>query len=182
MSFQLRTGRSAGAISFPFEDLPITREGGERRAFGIATIAFDGAGGYWPTAIILDSSTFRGTSKALTDGSPLWREIIRRLEQHHSDAIAERINTALGEHGLHMALFGEHLPPVAVRRSVPPYVSPAARNAQLMLDRAALCTECATIALAGAALLLCMTIAEQQHEQHGWSPVLAASLISGDGH
>lgn len=181
MSFQPRAGRSAGAISYTFEGLPITRESGERRGFGVATIAFDGAGGYWPTSIALESSTFGVAPKILSDGSPLWREVTRRLEQYHSDAIAERINTALDAHGLHMALFGEHLPPATVRRSAPPYVSPAARRATVMLDRAAVCVDYATLAFAGALVLFCALQAEARHEGGAPASATAASLVAENG-
>ncbi|WP_131193699.1 hypothetical protein [Lichenihabitans psoromatis] len=153
---------SSGRLTFPFEDLYVTFAEGDtashRPVYGHVVIDYDGRGGWWPEAITLHARDYvdRRTTYRLTHGSKVWLEIIRRLETHRGEAIAAAINDALGGDGMHMVLFGEHLPPETMRRAAPPHIDVRTRAVHgfgYVRDTAAATTRLALDAAASAAFV-----------------------------
>ncbi|WP_131194048.1 hypothetical protein [Lichenihabitans psoromatis] len=182
--FPLPRYPSSGRLTFPFEALYVTlSEGGtasHRPVYGQAVITYDGRGSWWPDAITLYARDFadRHTTYKLIHGTKVWLEVVRRLETSRHDEIAEAINTALARDGMHMVLFGEHLPPETLRRSPPPYVQPRTRAAHGFRHAAVATTRTAIDAAACVALVAGILALASSVEPHrvSRSTVQAASL------
>lgn len=130
MSTRPRAG-VAGSVVYTFENLCIQLERGEKRVFGEVSIAFDGAGAYWPVAMKLFGSTPDAPVMWVKYGVGLWREIMRSVEKYHAEDVARLINEELEKRGLHMAIFDEHAP-ARDRRPMPPHVRPSTREAPMV--------------------------------------------------